>query len=79
MVMNPERFLQGDLVSRAGAYSQLVGGAPIMQVDEARRRGFQLPPMSTAEQATAVASTPNVAASIAATSGRESAAATTGA
>lgn len=78
MVLQPERFLQGDLASRAEAYSKLVGSAPIMDVDEARRRGFQLGPLSAREQAIAVASTPNVAASIAATSGREDAAASIG-
>lgn len=71
MILQPERFLQGDLASRASAYSQLVGGAPIMQVDEARRRGFQMPPMPAGAQQAAVQSVPNVAASIAATSNQQ--------
>jgi|SRR5215471_11787551 len=62
MLMQPERFLQGDLASRSTAYSTLVGGAAILSVDEARRRGFQLPPISSAEQAATTAANPNVAA-----------------
>lgn len=50
MAMDPSRFLSGDLVSRTQAYSALVS-AKIVTTDEARVRGFGLPPQRSAEAA----------------------------
>jgi phage portal protein BeeE len=45
MQLDPTRFLQGDVGSRATAYVALTSGErPILDVDEARLRGFGLPP-----------------------------------
>jgi phage portal protein BeeE len=45
MVLDPARFLQGDLPTRTTAWSTLVTTG-IVDVDEARIRGFGLPPRS---------------------------------
>lgn len=47
MRMDPSRVIQGNLASRAIAYPALVA-ARILTVDEARARGFGLPPMDPA-------------------------------
>lgn len=47
MLMDPARFLQGDLSSRATAWSTIVT-AGIADPDEARVRGFGLPPRQSA-------------------------------
>jgi phage portal protein BeeE len=45
MALDPARILQGDLASRATAWVALTSGdRPIFTVDEARRRGFGMPP-----------------------------------
>lgn len=65
MVMDPSRFLQGDLESRARAWSQLVT-AGIALPDEARTKGFGLAPLGAVA---APASTPEPLPAAAATGG----------
>jgi HK97 family phage portal protein len=49
MSLDPARILQGDLASRATAWVALTtGDRPIFSVEEARARGFGMPPTSTA-------------------------------
>jgi phage portal protein BeeE len=60
MVMDPSRLLQGDLTSRAAAWAQLTGGAAIADPDEARVRGFGLPPRQSAAAASGQAPTGGV-------------------
>jgi HK97 family phage portal protein len=58
MAMDPSRFLSGDLAGRTTAYVALVD-AGIVTRDEARTRGFGLPPLAAPTQATpAVTVTP---------------------
>jgi phage portal protein BeeE len=52
MAMDASRFLQGDLASRAIAWPALVQSG-IVDTDEARTRGFGLPPRTAAQAAAA--------------------------
>jgi HK97 family phage portal protein len=59
MVLDPSRFLQGDLPTRATAWGALVA-AGIVDLDEARTRGFGLPPRRLATSTTPTGSSPTV-------------------
>jgi phage portal protein BeeE len=63
MALDPSRFLQGDLASRATAWPQLVT-AGIVSIDEARIKGFGLPPLGAASAPT---TTPDGSTSVAVT------------
>lgn len=68
MQLDPARFLQGSLTERATAWLALTSGdRPIADVDEARVRGFGMPPRAQVASATGpapAAITPIVTASI---------------
>ncbi len=66
MEFDPSRFLQGDLASRATAWSVLVDKG-IVDADEARIRGFGLPPRTPAAASadqTPVGATPVITATV---------------
>lgn len=65
MQMDPARFLQGDLASRTTAYVALTSGdRPILDVDEARVRGFGLQPRAALEPALPAVSQPTIRATV---------------